>query len=137
MQDHSYCTSPSKVIPQLKKSLEKKKKKIRALTSKNLRKEKTIKGLVKKLENKKQLSKEQSQSLLSNFGHMTRDIFLNEQKNANKSTTSTYAVTINQFAITLHSIVHEHTSLYEDPFTYLVHQPYDVGQQLSTVSLVF
>ena len=50
MQDHSYCTSPSKVIPRMKKSLEKKKKKIRALTSKNLRKEKTIKGLVKKLE---------------------------------------------------------------------------------------
>ena len=102
MQDHSYCTSPSKVIPRKKKSLVKKKKKIRALTSKNLRKEKTIKGLVKKLENMKQLSKEQSQSLLSNFGHMTRDIFLNEQKNANKSTTSTYADTIKQFAITLH-----------------------------------
>ena len=50
----------------------------------------------------KQLSKEQSQSLLSNFGHMTRDTFLNEQKNANKSTTSTYADTIKQFATTLH-----------------------------------
>ena len=37
-----------------------------------------------------------------NFGHMTRVSFLNKQKNANKSTTSTYVDTINQFAITLH-----------------------------------
>ncbi|CAB3977737.1 THAP domain-containing 9 [Paramuricea clavata] len=85
MQDHNYCISPAKVIPKLKKSLEKKRKKIRALTSKNLRKEKTIKGLVTKLENARHLSKEQSQSLLSNFGHMTKDLFINKQKHAGKS----------------------------------------------------
>ena len=67
-----------------------------------MRKEKTIKGLVKKLENARHLSKEQSQSLLSNFGHMTKDLFINEQKNADKSKGSRYGDTIKQFAVTLH-----------------------------------
>jgi hypothetical protein len=102
MQDHNYCTSPSKVIPRLRRSLDKKRKKIRALTSKNLRKEKTIKGLVQKLENARHLSKEQSQSLLSNFGHMTKDLFINERKYANKSKSARYRDTIKQFAVTLH-----------------------------------
>ncbi len=70
-----------------------------------LRKEKTIKGLVKtlkKLEDMQYLSKDQSQSLLSNFGHMTKDIFINEQKNTNKSKFSRYTDTIKQFAVSLH-----------------------------------
>ena len=33
--EHSYCVSPSKVIPKLRKSLEKRKKKIKVLTRKN------------------------------------------------------------------------------------------------------
>ena len=40
--DHNYCTSPSKVIPKMKRSLDKKRKKIEVLMKKNLRKEKTI-----------------------------------------------------------------------------------------------
>ena len=47
--DHIYCTSPSKVIPKMKKSLENKRKKIKSLSKKSLRKETTIKGLLKKL----------------------------------------------------------------------------------------
>ena len=35
-QDHSYCVSPSKVIPKIKKSLSNNQKKVRALTRKNL-----------------------------------------------------------------------------------------------------
>jgi hypothetical protein len=58
--------------------------------------------LVKKLENAQHLSKEQSQSLLSNFGHMTKDLFINERKHANKSKSSRYGDTIKQFAVTLH-----------------------------------
>ena len=54
---------------------------MRALTRKNLRKEKTIKGLVKKLENMKHLSNEQRQNLTSNFGHMAEELFTNEHKN--------------------------------------------------------
>ena len=84
IQDHSYCGSPSKVIPKIKKSLSNNQKKVRALTRKNLRKEKNIKGLVKKLENMKHLSNEQSQSLTSNFGHMVKELFTNEHKNAKK-----------------------------------------------------
>ena len=75
---------------------------MRALTRKNLRKEKTIKGLVKKLENMKHLSNEQSQSLTSNFGHMAKELFTNEHKNAKKSKSSRYSDLIKQFAVTLH-----------------------------------
>ena len=63
---------------------------------------------MKKLENMKQLSKEQSQSLLSNFGHMTRDLFLNEQKNANKSKTSQHMrIPLNNLLLHCISIAHK------------------------------
>jgi hypothetical protein len=58
--------------------------------------------LVKKLENAQHLSKEQSQSLLSNFGHVTKNLFINERKHANKSKSSRYGDTIKQFAVILH-----------------------------------
>jgi hypothetical protein len=51
MQDHNYCTSQScKSDPKIEK-ISGEKKKDKRMTSKNLRKEKTVKGLVKKLEN--------------------------------------------------------------------------------------
>ncbi|CAB4032804.1 THAP domain-containing 9, partial, partial [Paramuricea clavata] len=101
--DHgSYIKSPTTVMKKLKKTLKKKNNKIRSLSAKNLRKEKTIKGLVKKLEEIKALSEEQSQHLMSNFGHMTKDIFTNEQKNEGNSTGSRYSEQIKQFAISLH-----------------------------------
>ena len=64
-------------------------------------KKKQIKGLVKKLEEMKALSEEQSQHLMSNFGHMTKDLFTNEQKNEANSTGSRYSEQIKQFAISL------------------------------------
>jgi hypothetical protein len=63
---------------------------------------KNNKGVGTELENARHLSKEQSQSLLSNFGHMTKDLFINERKHANKSKSARYRDTIKQFAVTLH-----------------------------------
>ena len=68
----------------MKKTLEDKRKKIKTLTKKSLRKVKTIKGLLKKLQDMKHMSKEQSANLMSNFGHMTKELFINEQKNIQK-----------------------------------------------------
>ena len=86
----------------MKKSLEKKRKKIKVLTKKNIRKEKTIKGLLKKLESMKHLDADQTQRLLSNFGHLTRDLFTNELKNSKKGKNSRYSDSIKQFAVSLH-----------------------------------
>ena len=102
LSEHSYCMSPSKTIPKMKKSLEKKRKKIKVLTKKNIRKEKTIKGLLKKLESMKHLDADQTQRLLSNFGHLTRDLFTNELKNSKKGKNSRYSDSIKQFAVSLH-----------------------------------
>jgi hypothetical protein len=66
--------------------------------------EKTIKGFVKKLEEIKVLSEEQSQHLMSNLDHMTKDLFTNEQKNEANSTGSRYSEQTKQFAISLHFI---------------------------------
>ena len=92
--------SPSKAIPKMKKSLEKKRKKIKVLTKKNIRKERTIKGLLKKLESMKHLDADQT--CLSNFGHLTRDLFTNELKNSKKGKNSRYSDSIKQFAVSLH-----------------------------------
>ena len=102
LSDHSYCGSPSKVIPKLQKSLKKKRQKIKVLTRKNIRKEKNIKGLLQKLKNMKHLDAEQTQSLLSNFGHMTRALFTNELKNSKKGKNSRYTQSIKQYAVSLH-----------------------------------
>ena len=48
------------------------------------------------------LSEEQSQSFMSNFGHMTKSIFKNEQKNQTYTTGCRYIEEIKQFAISLH-----------------------------------
>ena len=100
--DHNYSVSPRKVIPKMKKALEDKRKKIKTLTKKSLRKVKTIKGLLKKLQDMKHLSKEQSANLMSNFGHMTKELFINEQKNIQKSKTARYSESIKKFAVSLH-----------------------------------
>ena len=101
--DHgSYTKSPRTVINKLKKTLKGKNRRIKSLSAKDLRKEKKIKGLVQKLEKMKALSEEQSQNLMSNFGHMSKDIFKNEQENRLSSTGSRYNEEIKQFAISLH-----------------------------------
>jgi hypothetical protein len=101
-RDHIYCTSPSRVIPKMKKSLEKKRKKIESLSKKSLRRDKTTKGLLKKLRDLKYLSKEQSENLMSNFGHMTKELFINEHKNIQRSKASRYSESIKKFAVSLH-----------------------------------
>ena len=98
--DHNYCTSPSKVIPKMKKSLEDKRKKIKSLSKKRLHREKTIKGLLKRLQDLKHLSKEQGENLMSNFGH--KELFINQQKNAQKSKASWYSDAVKKFAVSLH-----------------------------------
>lgn len=82
--------------------MKEKNRRIKSLSAKNLRKEKTIKGLVQKLEKMKALSEEQSQHFMSNFGHMTKDLFKNEQKNQTNSTGSRYSEEIKKLAISLH-----------------------------------
>lgn len=57
---------------------------------------------MQKLEKMKALSEEQSQNFMSNFGHMTKDLFKNEQKNQTNSTGARYSEEIKQFAISLH-----------------------------------
>ena len=70
----------TKKITKLKQKLKLKNRKIRSLRAKNVRKEKSIKGLVTKLEQMKLLTYEQSQALTTNFGEMTKEIFKNEVK---------------------------------------------------------
>ena len=82
---HNYYQQPAKEIAKLKQKLKLKNKKIKALQSKNIRKEKTGKGLVTKLERMNHLTHEQSEVLRSNFGEMTREIFKNEAKNSSKT----------------------------------------------------
>ena len=40
--------------------------------------------------------------MTSNFGHMAKELFTNEHKNAKKSKSSRYSDSIKQFAVTLH-----------------------------------
>ena len=99
---HNYYQQPAKEIAKLKQKLKLKNKKIKALQSKNIRKEKTIKGLVTKLERMKHLTHEQSEALRNNFGEMTREIFKNEAKNSSKTEGRRYTEQIKQFAVSLH-----------------------------------
>ena len=39
---------------------------------------------------------------MSNFGHMTKELFTNEHKNSQKSKASQYSESIKQFAVSLH-----------------------------------
>lgn len=82
---HNYYQQPAKEIAKLKQKLKLKNNKIRALQSKNIRKEKTIKGLVTKLERMKHLTHEQS-----------------EAKNSSKTEGRRYTEQIKQFAVSLH-----------------------------------
>ena len=99
---HGYCQHPEKEISQLKKKLTQKNKKIRSLRGKTIRKEKTIKKLVKKLEEMDHLTHEQSEALSTNFGGLTKEIFKNEVKNAEKSAGTRYTEKIKRFSISLH-----------------------------------
>ena len=81
--DHTYSSyiSPRKFKKEFTLKIRKKNLTIHNLRRKNLRKEKTIKGLMKLLENAKLVSEESCSSLINNFGHMAANLFKNELKN--------------------------------------------------------
>ena len=102
--DHTYSTnfSPTKMQVKLKEKIRKKNRIIKNLHQKNLRKERTIKGLIEKLKMSKMLSEESGATIINNFGHMTTEIFKNEIKNSTKSYASRYSDQIKEFAVSLH-----------------------------------
>ena len=48
------------------------------------------------------VSEESQHTLITNFGHMTTEVFRNEIKNNTKSSGSRYSDQINEFAVSLH-----------------------------------
>ena len=103
LDDHTYASSvsPRKLKTMYKAKIKKKNQIIQNLRRKNIRKEKTIKGLILKLKQAKMLSEESGSSIISNFGHMTTEIFKNEAKNKDHSSGSRYSDEIKEFAISL------------------------------------
>lgn len=103
-EDHGYASknSPLKQMKVYKKQLRDKKKIIKNLRRKNLRKEKTIKGLILRLQQCRVLSEELGNDLSENFGHMSMALFKNEVCNASKKSGSRYLEEIKEFAISLH-----------------------------------
>ena len=77
-------------------------KKIKRLQKKVLRQAKSIKGLMKTLNEKVLISKEFSEVLGSNFGHIEVDLFKNEFKNRSLQSGSRYSNDIKEFAVSLH-----------------------------------
>ena len=102
--EHNYASkeSPSKKAIRYKRLLLKKQRIIKTLRQRNIRKEKTIKGLVRQLQKSKLISEEAGNSFGNNFGHMSMELFKNQQKNAEKQAGSRYSEEIKQFAISLH-----------------------------------
>ena len=102
--DHTYASkkSPKKLNKEFIAKIKKKNLIIHNLRRKNLRKERTIKGLMTLLENAKLLSKESSTTLINNFGHMTACLFKNELENNKAASGSRYATDIKEFAVSLH-----------------------------------
>ena len=102
--DHTYASkkSPKKVSKEFVAKIKKKNLINHNLRRKNLRKERTIKGLMTLLENAKLLSKESSTTLINNFGHMTACLFKNELENNKAASGSRYATEIKEFAVSLY-----------------------------------
>ena len=102
--DHTYSTnlSPTKMQAKFKEKLKRKNRVIKNLQQKNLRKTRTIRGLVEKLRISKMVSEESEGTLINNFGHMTTEVFRNEIKNNTKSSGSRYSDQIKEFAVSLH-----------------------------------
>ena len=97
-QHHSVCPSEKK----FKQVIKMKDKKIKRLQKKVLRQAKSIKGLMKTLNEKELISKEFSDVLGSNFGHIEVDLFKNEVKNRGLQSGSRYSNDIKEFAVSLH-----------------------------------
>ena len=73
---------------------------IRNLRMKNLRKKKTVKGLMTMLNNANLVSEEICSSFIYNFGHIAAHLFQNELKNNKEVLGSRY--TIKEIAISLY-----------------------------------
>ena len=93
--------SPSKKAIRYKRLLLKKQRTIKTLRQKNIRKEKAVKRLVRQLQKSKMMSEEAGNSIGNNFGHMSIELFKNQQKNAEKQAGSRYSEEIKEFAISL------------------------------------
>ena len=102
--DHTYSInlSPTKMQAKFKEKLKRKNRVIKNLQQKNLRKTRTIRGLVEKLRISKMVSEESEGTLINNFGHMTTEVFRNEIKNNTNSSGSRYSDQIKEFAVSLH-----------------------------------
>lgn len=92
--------SPSTKIKKLKFLVKKKNKKIKQLQRKALQKEKTIAGLVTRLDKQKLLSKELGKKLNQNFGHLK--LYKNELKNHDRKAESRYSQEMKEFAVSMH-----------------------------------
>ena len=100
---HSYAKeSPSKKAIRYKRLLLKIQRTIKTVRQKNIRKEKTTKGLVRQLQKSKMMSEEAGNSFGNNFGHMAMELFKNQQKNAEKQAGSRYSEEIKEFVISLY-----------------------------------
>lgn len=91
--------SPSTKIKKLQLLVKKKNKKIK-LQRKKLRKEKTITGLITRLNKQNVLSKELAEKLDQNFGHLKW--YKNELKNHERKAGSRYSQEMKEFAVSLH-----------------------------------
>ena len=89
-------------LNKLKQVIKMKDKKIKRLQKKVLRQAKSIKGLMKTLNEKDLISKEFSEVLGSNFGHIEVDLFKNEFKNRSLQSGFRYSNDIKEFAVSLH-----------------------------------
>jgi hypothetical protein len=70
--------------------------------AKPLGKKRRLKNLSRSFEEMDHLTHEQSEALSTNFGGLTKEIFKNEAKNAEKSAGTRYTEKIKQFSISLH-----------------------------------
>lgn len=79
--------------------MKKKNKKIKQLQRKALRKEKTIAGLVTRLDKQKLLSKELGKKLNQNFGHLK--FYENELQNHDRKAESRYSQEMKEFTVSI------------------------------------
>ena len=75
--DHTYASkvSAKNVKAQYQQILSRKIRIIQNLHRKSIRQENTVKGLMQKLQQAELLSEQSTEALVSNLGHMTREIF--------------------------------------------------------------
>ena len=102
--DHTYSSNATttKLKDEFTKRLKKKNLIIYNLRRKNLRREKTIIGLMIRIESAKLVFKESCMALINNFGHLTSQLIKTEYRNNKECSGSRYATEIKEFAISFH-----------------------------------